>query len=376
MAKIRDLNELHRSSDSVIAGVAGGTAKFFDVDPVLIRVIFAVLIFAAGSGIVLYAGLWLFLPLEESEEPSIIAKLFNLTENEPQVRQVGIIVSLAFGALSLVSTFGIGEFDDFEIAWPLFWILFWASVLYWFFAVRPRNKQQALEDTQTDRQDSPDLGDSAAGKSEPGSVKPTKAPKEPNPLGGSQLTVLTLSVAAIALGVMIMISLWGLTTFTWPDYLGVALLIMGIGLLVGTIYGNGLGLIWIGLLIALNLGLNEAAFDSQSKQKTKPASITQLAYEYQFGAGDFVLDLSNIPAEDLLNKEIEVESGIGKLTVIIPKDVPVTAAASIGIGGVDLFGESQSGLDVELTYTSPGVMANRFYLDVESGIGQIEVVRK
>lgn len=376
MAEIGDLNELRRSTDSVIAGVAGGVAKHFDIDPVLVRVVFAVLLFAGGSGIVLYLGLWLFVPPEEPEQPSVFAKLFNLSENEPRVRQVGIILSLAFGALSLLSVFGIGEFGDFEIAWPLFWILFWAAVLYWFFAVRPRKQQQALENEQTGELNAGDVQNSDPGEPSEDPLKPVKAPKLPNPFGGSQLTVSTLSVAAIAVGIMIMVNIWGSTTFTWTNYLSVALLIIGIGLLIGTFFGNGLGLIWVGLLIALNLGLNEAALDSQSQEKTKPSSITELAYEYKFGAGDFVLDLSNISAADLLNKELEVESGIGKLTVIVASDVPIAATASIGIGEVDLFGESQGGLDIELSYTSPGLMTNRFNLEVESGIGQIEVIRK
>lgn len=375
MAKISDLNELRRSSDSVIAGVAGGIAKHFDVDPVLVRVIFAVLLFAGGSGIVLYIGLWLFVPPEDPE-PSVFAKLFNLTDNEPQVRQVGIILSLAFGALSLLSVFGVGELGDFDIAWPLFWILFWAAVLYWFFAIRPRRKSQALESGKTDPQDTTESGNPATNQVGEQPTKPTPAPKLPNPLGGSQLTVITLSLTAIVLGIMIMLSVWGSNTFTWPDYLSVALLMVGIGLLVGSFFGNGLGLIWVGLLIALNLGLNEAALDTQSQERTKPASVTQLAIEYQFGAGDFVLDLSNIPAADLINKEIEVESGIGKLTVIVPSDVPIAATASIGIGEVNLFGESQSGLDIELSYASTGLATNRLNLDLESGIGQIEVVRK
>ena len=374
MAKIGDLNELRRSSDSVIAGVAGGIAKHFDVDPVLVRVIFAVLLFTGGSGIVLYIGLWLFVPPEDPE-PSVFAKLFNLTDNEPQVRQVGIILSLAFGALSLLSVFGVGELGDFDLAWPLFWILFWAAVLHWFFAVRPRKKQQALEDGQTDTDDTSASGDLANQVGQQ-PTKPTPAAKPPNPLGGSQLTVGTLSVAAIALGIMIITSFLGSTVFTWANYLTVALLIIGIGLIVGSFFGNGLGLIWVGLLITLNLTLNDAALETQERETTQLVSVAQLSHEYKFGAGDFVLDLSRIPAEDLLNRELEVEAGIGQLTIIVPKDAPIEAIASIGIGEIHLFDKTQSGLDIEMNYSSPGLSTNRLQIEVESGIGQIEVIQK
>lgn len=375
MVKMSDLNELRRSSDSVIAGVAGGIAKHFEVDPVLVRVIFAVLLFTGGSGIILYLGLWLFVPPEDPE-PSVFAKLFNLTENEPKVRQVGIILTLLFGALSLLSAFGIGEFADFEIAWPLFWLLFWAAVLYWFFAVRPRKKQQTLETGQTVVGESSGTNSSDPNQSAQLPAKPTPAPKPPNPRGGSQLTVGTLSVAAIAVGIMIFTNFAGLTNFTWANYLTVALLITGIGLLVGSYFGNGLGLIWVGLLIALNLTLNDVALETESRETTRPASIAQLSKEYKFGAGDFVLDLSRIPAQDLQNRELEVEAGLGQVTIIVPQDVPIEMEASIGIGQIHLFDETQSGLDIELSYLSPGLSTNRLKIEVESGIGHIEVVRK
>jgi len=54
---------LTRSSrDRMIAGVCGGIADYFGIDPTLIRVIFVVLGLLAGPGLLLYLALWVVLP--------------------------------------------------------------------------------------------------------------------------------------------------------------------------------------------------------------------------------------------------------------------------------------------------------------------------
>ena len=55
--------KLYRSrSDRKLAGVCGGLAKFFSLDPTLIRVLFAILALAGGSGIVIYLAMWIMVP--------------------------------------------------------------------------------------------------------------------------------------------------------------------------------------------------------------------------------------------------------------------------------------------------------------------------
>ena len=55
--------QLYRTeTNQVIAGVAGGLGEYFEIDPVLIRVLFILLTVMGGSGILLYILLWLVLP--------------------------------------------------------------------------------------------------------------------------------------------------------------------------------------------------------------------------------------------------------------------------------------------------------------------------
>jgi len=56
---------LYRSAkNKVFGGVAGGIADYFDIDPIIIRLLFVVITFAGGGGAVVYLILWIALPLE------------------------------------------------------------------------------------------------------------------------------------------------------------------------------------------------------------------------------------------------------------------------------------------------------------------------
>src|SRR5688572_1417731 len=51
-------------SDRVIAGVAGGIARYFNVDPVIVRIAAIALAFFGGAGILLYLAALLLVPNE------------------------------------------------------------------------------------------------------------------------------------------------------------------------------------------------------------------------------------------------------------------------------------------------------------------------
>ena len=56
--------QLMRSGhDKKIAGVCAGAAHYFDMDPTIVRVIWGVLAFGYGAGIVAYIILWIIAPV-------------------------------------------------------------------------------------------------------------------------------------------------------------------------------------------------------------------------------------------------------------------------------------------------------------------------
>jgi phage shock protein C len=50
--------------NKMLAGVAGGVAEYFELDPSLVRILFVVSIFFGGIGLLLYIGMAIIVPLE------------------------------------------------------------------------------------------------------------------------------------------------------------------------------------------------------------------------------------------------------------------------------------------------------------------------
>ena len=56
------------NQNKVLAGVAGGLGEYFDIDPVLIRIAFVVLIFLNGFGLLAYVVAWIAMPRVPASE--------------------------------------------------------------------------------------------------------------------------------------------------------------------------------------------------------------------------------------------------------------------------------------------------------------------
>ena len=81
--------KLYRDTDNgVIGGVAAGLGAYFDVDPVIFRIIFCLLVFARGSALIIYIILWIAMPeaktahqkLEMQGQMPTLAALKNLSQ--------------------------------------------------------------------------------------------------------------------------------------------------------------------------------------------------------------------------------------------------------------------------------------------------------
>jgi len=64
------IRRLYRSrTDRKIAGVCGGLAAYWGIDPVIPRLIWVAFALAAGAGIVAYIVCWLVIPKEAAGGP-------------------------------------------------------------------------------------------------------------------------------------------------------------------------------------------------------------------------------------------------------------------------------------------------------------------
>ena len=82
--------KLYRSNtDKIIAGVCGGLGEYFEIDPLLIRLIFVVSFLFAGSGFLVYIIFWILIP--KKNEKSLL--------NEEKIQ--GVANNLKQGAKDL-----------------------------------------------------------------------------------------------------------------------------------------------------------------------------------------------------------------------------------------------------------------------------------
>lgn len=60
-----DYKKLYRSrKNSMIAGICGGLAEYFNIDPAWIRLAFILLFFAGGCALLVYLIMWVIIPLQ------------------------------------------------------------------------------------------------------------------------------------------------------------------------------------------------------------------------------------------------------------------------------------------------------------------------
>lgn len=125
--------ELRRSTtDSHLAGLCGGIARHWGVDPKIVRVAAALLVFSSGIGLIAYAAGWLLIPREDRslplwKEKSSWARGRSDTTLWIIASIVGFVAFLALG-----SYFPFGVFPVVVVG------------LVWYFAVhRPRKSASA-----------------------------------------------------------------------------------------------------------------------------------------------------------------------------------------------------------------------------------------
>ena len=360
--RLRTLADMRRSKDDrMLAGVAAGAAKYLNVDPVVIRVVIAVLTFVGLSGLILYLAAWFFLPPEGEGEQSIAADWFNLDKNEEHVRIVGLVSAAVLAALAIV---GESAWDW----WGLPWVLVPLAVLYWFFVVRPRRHDP-------DAPSGPSVSSPVVAGPEDTAVLPEPEPRSRKP-GSSALTGLTLSVTAIAIAITVLVA--GSTDVSWTTYIAVALGVVTAGVLIGTFFGRPGPLIPVGLVLAALLVVGSLAPSAGMGEKTaSPLTAAGVEGQYKHGFGAVKLDFSDVSdAEQLLGSTIRVENGAGEIKVTVPADLNVAVDAQADAGEIRVLGRKTNGTDIALAHPpdEPGQPA--LTLRIRQTFGGIEVIER
>ena len=113
---------LMRTNERWIAGVAGGVAYRFDLDPTLVRCAWVVLSLFAGVGLVLYGLPWALLP-EESDGRIHLEEALSGRFNAGLAGAIGMtIVGMSTFGSGFIPSWYIHEVGIAAAMWPLFWL--------------------------------------------------------------------------------------------------------------------------------------------------------------------------------------------------------------------------------------------------------------
>jgi phage shock protein PspC (stress-responsive transcriptional regulator) len=121
MERMNSIWTLRRSAtDAKLAGLCGGVAQHWGIDPVLVRVGWALLALSGGIGLVLYLAGWLLIPVEGSNKAPADDFFGESIRRWPRELWITLVVvaSLAtFAVFGWLSPFGIGPAIVIAVIW-------------------------------------------------------------------------------------------------------------------------------------------------------------------------------------------------------------------------------------------------------------------
>jgi phage shock protein PspC (stress-responsive transcriptional regulator) len=321
---------LYRAREGrVLGGVCAGIANYFNVDPVIVRVVAVASLFFGGIGILLYLAALLLVPDEHgkiaADASSFRGKLL-----------IGVAGVLLFVAVASAVPWGWGDPFLPGFLFPVAFLALLGAGAWW-------------------------LVQGARSDGDAGSV-----------LRAIVLAFLLLCACALlALG-----SAW--FSAVGGDAVVAGLVIAAGALLVaGAFVGRVRWLILPALAIALPLALVSAAGieadNSVGDREYRPASAVEIHDEYELGMGQLVVDLrgADLPPGD---HPLRLDLGVGHALLLVDEDVCVASEAEVGLGAVQVFDQDSGGADVSWADLgrAPGDTP-RVVVDADVGIGAFEV---
>lgn len=385
---------LRRSrTDRKIAGVAGGLGRYTDIDPLVFRVVLAVLAVFGGSGILLYALGWLLVPEEGADE----SEMERLLHGRATSRAVAAVLLAVVGVAAVGQLVGTGFGVGGVLALAAVAV---AAVLVSRSghpasapgtpapagsAAAPGAYGQTAGTAYTSAGPLPATGSGTPPPGTPYGPPPPAAGSAPPPPAAprerSLLGRVTVSVALLVAGAL---AAWNAATshdVGAATVLAAALGIVGVGLLVGAFVGRARGLVALGVVLLAATAIASTAHlhvdRSTGDRRWVPASTAAVHSPYRLGAGDATLDLSSLDVPAGQTVSVEATVGAGRLLVLVPPGAALDVKASAGVGHVLLpAGHESNGLRPTETYAAAGApTAGTIELDLSVGVGDLEVRR-
>ena len=359
--------------------MAGGIAARLDIPAWVVRVAFVVLVFGGGLGVALYIAAWLLIPAEGDSEP--IARNF-LGRVQDGSGWMGVVL-VGIGVLIAASAVDFIRGDlAFAVFLGVIGVMLYRGELGGGTTTPPAGDtpptaRPAASSTPAVTAGITDHTDGPTPPMPPATPPvPTEPPRPPKPQRPpSILGRLSVAIALIVTGVMAFFD-YTIANFepTPRHYIGLALGIFGVALMIGSVRGRARGLIFAGMILAPWLILSPLAeFDLNSgigERQVRLSEVTEIAPTYEMAIGELVIDLRQV---DFAGQTVEIEAslGIGSLRVLVPDDVGVEVDTEVGIGETTVFGSSRAGFarDLDVSRAGTGILI----LNAQTLVGEVDV---
>jgi hypothetical protein len=201
--------------------------------------------------------------------------------------------------------------------------------------------------------------------------RPPKVRKERSKLGW-----LSLGLALVVGGVIWMLDASGTAHLTASQTLAAPLVVIGAGLWLGSFVGHAKWTALLGLLlipvIVVSSAIGMPLTGRYEDRTMRVTSVGQLQPSYVQTGGRMQLDLSELRSGNHA-VPVEMDLGLGKVSVVTSPCVPVDIAAHVNAGTISFPGRNDSvgGFSVSDSFRTKG--PDPIHLDLRTGLGAVEV---
>jgi phage shock protein PspC (stress-responsive transcriptional regulator) len=389
--------------DRVLGGVAAGIARYFAVDPIVIRILFVVAAVFAGVGVLAYVAGWLLLPEEDAPRGPV---------KRVDWRQLAGCVLLGIGLLVTLGRFGF--WIDEQVVWALGLIGIGGAVLWlrgrdtrsgdapappWTAPpapggpVAPSSSINATGPTAPAAPPPPPGAPTTPrwgagpipplpprGPDDPSAPWTSTAPRPPKPSRPrSVLGIVSFCLLLIGGGIVLGLASSDVIDVSAAAVFGGAVAFIGATLVLGAWWGRAKWLIVPAVVLSL-VAAGLSALDVPlgggiGERDHHPRSVAAVDERYELGIGSLKLDLRDV---DFSGRTTSVDAsiGIGELKVWVPDGVRVVLDEELSVGVIDNFADDDpdDGTGLERHVVRRGVEGGgRLHLDLQGGIGAIKV---
>jgi hypothetical protein len=361
-------------------------AAYFEVDPVVVRLLWIVALLT-GVGFFAYLVCWVVIPKAKVWPPDGYAQ--PVTRD---ARSTAMVSGLMIVALAALIGQGVDGMSGFLLPAALIG-----------FGVYLLNERSASAATAA-----PVAGPPAAAETTPGAgpgwaesdmtgASPYTRRAAPDPSSGL-VTPAVLSLLAIAGGVCWVLSASGVMQPTVVGVVSGGLVLVGLGLLSSLWLGRAPGLTLLGAGLTGVLVVASAVepwweraqeFRAQDLAQLKleqfrgvagdrrfePQALTELEPVYGLGLGELTVDLSDLDFTGT-TRDVEIQLGMGKATVIVPDDVNLEVSGQVALGKAMALDTVSEGAGVGVDVSDPALDAGTLRVKFAVGLGEGMVRRE